>query len=250
MSGTLSACRGRRGVFPRAPRVPEGRFQTELGHRLRHPFLRTLRSTPLDRIADIFNFFFRLRVVQPRHIVGRFGRRPRAQDLLLLGIAVPADVDARPPPILGPFDQRRAFGVSFHVPNQGEKMAVRFDRERFVAALLEVTVSHRTRAGVITLRVRQGKALQKSRPVAVTARRQHQVPMVGHPAVSQNAQGHERESLPQDTEKILILRVALEQPRTKIRPLQSVVHHLANIHPLHSTHAGILPLSPTKEKGT
>jgi len=129
-------------------------------------------------------------------------------------------------------------------------MAVRFNRKRFVPALVEVTVPHRAGAGVITLRVRQGEALQESRQVAVAARMQHQVPMVGHQAVSQNAHGHEIESFPHDTEEILIMRVALKEPRTKIRPVQSVVHHLANIHPLHSTHTGILPLLFPKEEGT
>ena len=79
---------------------------------------------------------------------------------------------------------------------------------------------------------------------------QQQVPRVGHQAVSQNAQGHEIESLLHDTEKILIMRVALKEPRTKIRPVQSVLHHLADIRPPHSSHTGILPLVSTKEKGT
>ena len=60
VSGTLSG----------APRVPDGGFQSELRHGLAHPLLRTIRPASFDRVADIFNFFLRLRVVQPLPIIG------------------------------------------------------------------------------------------------------------------------------------------------------------------------------------
>ena len=46
------------------------------------------------------------------------------------------------------------------------------------------------------------------------------------------------------------MRCFLEKTGTKVRPVQQVVKHAANIKSPNSARAGILPLLPTKEKGT
>ena len=84
-------------------------------------------------------------------------------------------------------------------------MAVRFDRKRFVAALVEVAVSRRPGARVITLRVRQGDAAQEWGEIAVRSGIKHQVPMIRHQAVSQNAHGNKIQAFFHDREEILIM---------------------------------------------
>jgi hypothetical protein len=63
-----------------------------------------------------------------------------------------------------------------------------------------------------------------------------------------------------DAEKIFIMRGLFEKPGTKIRAVQGVIDHSADIDSPDSAHAGIAPLflpplpplphPPSKEKGT
>ena len=46
------------------------------------------------------------------------------------------------------------------------------------------------------------------------------------------------------------MRCFLQQTGTKLRPVQRGVNHAANINSPDSAGAGILPLLPTKDKGT
>jgi hypothetical protein len=105
-------------------------------------------------------------------------------------------------------------------------------------------------ARVITLRVRQGEAAQELGEIPVRAGIKHQVPMVRHQAVSQNAHGHELQAFFHESEKILIMRLDSEQAGTKIGPVPSVVNHSPHIHSPHATHDQILPHLSQEEKGT
>ena len=59
-------------------------------------------------------------------------------------------------------------------------MAVLFDEERLISALVNMAVSHGSGLGVITLRVGQSDPLQEFRQVAVGAGIKHHMPMVRH----------------------------------------------------------------------
>jgi hypothetical protein len=61
-------CQRENGVrYPfRGAGVADGIFQSKLRHRLRHPGLRTVRPAAHNGMPDVFNFLFRLGVVQPR----------------------------------------------------------------------------------------------------------------------------------------------------------------------------------------
>jgi len=48
----------------------------------------------------------------------------------------------------------------------------------------------------------------------------------------------------------LIMHFFLEKRRTKVRPVQGVVNHTADIDPPYSSHDGILHYSYFSEKGT
>src|SRR5208282_6223864 len=75
-----SAChedcpRGKRvsGTLLGPPGVAEGGLQREFRPGLGYPFLRSLRPAPRESLPDIFDFFLALGLVQPLHLVARFG---------------------------------------------------------------------------------------------------------------------------------------------------------------------------------
>jgi hypothetical protein len=107
-----------------------------------------------------------------------------------------------------------------------------------------VALSRGPGLGVVALRVGQGDSLHALREIAVGAGIKHQMPVIGHRAVSQNAHGHEIQALLHQGEKILIMRLGFEQPGTKIGPVSSVVNHSTQIHSPHPTHHRILPHLP------
>jgi hypothetical protein len=92
--------------------------------------------------------------------------------------------------------------------------------------------------------VGQGDAAQELGEIAVGAGIKHQMPMVQHQAVSQNAHGHKFQTLFHDPEKILIMRSFSEQPGTEIRAVQRMINQPANIHSPRSAHNRILSLFP------
>ncbi len=206
------------GTLSRAPWVPHRVFQPELRHRLAYPSLRPIRLASFYGISDLFNFFLGLRAVKPLQIMARLWHGPRAEKPLLAFVPVQAGVNAGPWPFLRPFDQARSLGVSFHVANQPQEMAVLFDGERLISALVNMAVSDGPGFGVITLRVGQGDPLQEFRQVAVGARIKHHMPMVRHQAVSQYAHRHEFQALPHQGQKILIMRFLLEKTQNENSP--------------------------------
>jgi len=234
------------GTISRAPAVAHGVFQSALRDGLPQPWLRTIRSALLYRLADIFNFFLPLRWVQPLPVRARFCQGPRAEQFFLLFVSAPSGVSAGPRPVLGRLHQGGALGVSFHVANHGQEMTVGFDPQRLVAALINVAVSDRPGTRVITLRVGQGEASQEFREIAVRSGIKHQMPMIRHQAVSQNAHGHKIQALFHDTEKIFIMRSFSEQPRAEVRAVQRMINRPANIHSPRSAHNRILSLFPRK----
>ena len=193
------------GAFFRPATAARGALQSELPNRVGHPFLRAIRPAPPDRLAKLLDFFLPLRLVQPLQVAGRFGRRPRAQRLLLFCRSVKANVDAGVRPLLRLPHQAGALRISFHIPHQRQEMAVRFHQQRFVPALINVAIPHRLGFGVITLRVGHGDALQELRQIAVRSRVEDQMPMIRHQAISQKAHGHQIQALRDDSQESLIM---------------------------------------------
>jgi hypothetical protein len=74
--------------------------------------------------------------------------------------------------------------------------------------------------------------------------------MIRHQAVSHEARRHGVCALGHQGWKILIRRFLLEKSRTKVRPVQGVVNHPADIHPPHSSQDRILHDSTLTENGT
>ena len=120
-------------------------------------------------------------------------------------------------------------------------MVAPLDRKRLIAALVNVPLAHCPSLRVITLRVGQGDSLQEFREIPVRAGIEHQMPVIRHQAIRQKAHGHEGQTFFHDGEKIFLMRGTFENPRAKVRPVQGVVYHAADIHSPDSTHDGILP---------
>jgi hypothetical protein len=93
------------------------------------------------------------------------------------------------------------------------------------------------------------RARQRHLPMSFPAP-EHQVPMIRHQAVSQNAHGDKIQALFHDTEKVFKMRSFSEQPRAEVRAVQRMINHPANIHSPRSAHNRILSLIPRKYNGS
>jgi hypothetical protein len=116
--------------------VPYRVFQPELRHRLADPSPRPIRLAPIGDMADLLDIFLGLRTVKPLQIPARLGDRPRTEQPLWALVSVQAGVNARPGPILRPLHQARTLGVSLHVANQRQEMAVPLRGKRLISALV------------------------------------------------------------------------------------------------------------------
>src|SRR5208282_2121133 len=163
---------------------------------------------------------------------------------------MPSGGSARPRPIFGPLHPGGALGVSLHLAPPRQEMLVGLHPKRWVAARVDMPVSGRPGARMITLRVGERDASQEFRQVAVRSRRQHQVPVIRHPTVTPNAPGHESQTFFPERQKILLGGRSLEKAGAEIGAVQHVVNLTPNIHSPASTHTRILLPSDRKEKGS
>ena len=77
--------------------------------------------------------------------------------------------------------------------------------------------------GMPALHMGDGQPAQILRKVAITARPQHQVPVVRHDAIGKQPRGPPLRGLGQDAQKGGIVAVLLEQGRTGDRPIEDVI---------------------------
>lgn len=157
----------------------------------------------IEALLDGMDFGRRLRSIDAREPIGRCGHRPRRQrrqdDTGVRRGCVHAQSQAAPAPILRPPDEAGAQRIAFDVTAERQEMAlapsVGLDRKALVCPLIQVPAPGGVAVFVPSADVRHGEALHESAEIAVIARAQHQVPMVGHQAVGEQLDRHHRQHL-------------------------------------------------------
>jgi len=79
--------------------------------------------------------------------------------------------------------------VAFHVPAHDQEMVVHLNRKRLEPSLVQVAAAGGLMMGMPELGVRLGESAGEARQVAVAARPDDQVPVVGHEAVGEQPHG-------------------------------------------------------------
>ncbi len=117
--------------------------------------------------------------------------------------------------------------IALDIANDLVKVFVRFSRERLVAALIEMTVTHAAPVDLPVARVRDGQLLHERREIAIALRPQNQMPVVRHQAVAQNPHWATLERLLEDLLKRLEVGVLQKQPHPSHATIQDVEQHSA-----------------------
>jgi hypothetical protein len=94
--------------------------------------------------------------------------------------------EARVLPGLGASNKVRPECVPLDIANDLVKVLIAFDRERLLAALIEMAVSHAAPGHLPVARVGDGQLLHEGAEIAIMLRPQHHVPVVRHQRVGQN----------------------------------------------------------------
>lgn len=133
--------------------------------------------------------------------------------------------EAGPPPVLGPLDQVGPQGVPLDVAADGQKMLVALDGEGFETPLVEMAGG--MIVGVPAHRVGVGEPADKGGQLAVGPRPEDHVPVIGHQAVGQQADGLSLPGLGQHAfEGRVVLRL-LQQRQPGHRPIEDVINQTA-----------------------
>jgi len=115
-------------------------------------------------------------------------------------------------------------GVSLDVATNGQEMLIVLGGERLEAALVHVSAARAVPVRVPSLSVGQRQPTGESRQFAVFPRPDHQVPMIGHHAVSQQPHFRAIDRFFQNTlERVIILRL-LKYRHSGIRPIQNMIN--------------------------
>jgi len=149
---------------------------------------------------------------------------------------------AAPGPVLGPAvggrpHQPGAQRVAFDVTADGEQVLAVLDGEGFVGALVEVASALGVVVGVPPPDVGGGQAVHVPAQVAGVMRPQHQVPVVGHEAVGEQAHGHVRVGLGHGALEGVVVRRLGEQLAAGVASVDDMEDHPARLNPRRAWHA-------------
>jgi hypothetical protein len=130
-------------------------------------------------------------------------------------------------PILCARDQFGSSGIALDVAAEPKEMAIVLDRDRLEPALVDRTSSPGS-PGVAPLPgVRGRQPLHEQREAVVVQGPEHQVPVIWHDAVGEQAYREATQRLGEDLEERFEVGWALEQGHALDGPVQDVKHELA-----------------------
>ena len=167
-----------------------------------------------------------LRVVHPVRPVRPERHRPRSQrDLRAFRRGRLAQ--ARPPPLLGKGHQAAPKGVALDVAHHGREMSVILHGERLVASLVDAAITDAVAVLDPSPHMGDRQFLHESAQLAVLARPQQQVPMVGHHAEGAQTHPGRLNRIPKDLlECGVVLRLGEQLPPSR-GPVEHMVEYAA-----------------------
>ena len=156
-------------------------------------------------------------------------------------LGMPPTPQARPPPILRTLDQPRANGIPLHVTKDGKQVFVGFDRKGLVRSLINVSTTDCLTAHVPTAHVGNRQAVHELGQVPIVFGPEHEMPMVGHNQVAQNAHRLLRQRFPHHLLEGREVGILAENPRASIRTIDDVKNHSPRSYTRCSRHGPNLP---------
>ena len=127
-----------------------------------------------------------------------------------------------PAPILCVLGQLRAFGVPFDIATDGVKVIVLLDGKRFVGSLVQVPKANAPAKESPATNVRGGEPLHEIAQLAVLARPENQMPMIGHQAPSKNSHRDFFLRLVHDSQKCEVVEIGFENRFAIVAPVEDM----------------------------
>ena len=116
-----------------------------------------------------------------------------------------------PTPIFGSCHQTRTQRISFDISAHVKRMQIRFDRNGFVAALVNRSGTRSTPQGMPSLRMRAGQPVHEPAQIVSGLRPDDKVPMVWHYTICQHTNCHSLHCLQQNALESRIVPRRFEQ---------------------------------------
>jgi hypothetical protein len=205
----------------------EHRLQTEPGRHRCLPRLRPERLAPLDAPKDRFLLARAKRPVDPSRPIPRPLDRPRSQCGSLRRVLRPARLEAPPLPVLCPLHQVGPQSVSLDIAAHRQEMLVRLHGEGLEPPLIEVSGTGRPVVGVPALGMCHGEPAHKAGEVAVLARPEQEMEVVGHQAVSQQSHVVAGDCLGQNSLERCIVTVIVKDGRARVGSVEGMIDESA-----------------------
>ncbi len=142
-----------------------------------------------------------------------------------------------PGPGLGSFHQPGTQGVAFDIATHGVEVVVALNGKRLVGSLVQVPVPDTVPKQAPATHVRRGQTLHEAAQLAVGARPEEQVPVIGHQAPGKNPHGHFVGGFTQHAQKGEVVPLGLEQLPALIASIEDVIDDSAGRYASRSWHA-------------
>ena len=123
-------------------------------------------------------------MVQPACIAPQ---RPCRQKFLFDCRSREPAIQTAPTPVFRPLHLIRSQSIAFHIPADGQKVVIVLNRKRFESPLIKMTRPSRFAIRMPPLRVSQCQPAHKARQLIIFLRPHHQVPVISHQTIRQQA---------------------------------------------------------------
>ena len=126
-------------------------------------------------------------------------------------------------------DQAGAQRVALDIAADGDEVRVVLDQERLVAALVEMALAGGAVAAVPGLGMALGQAADEAAQIAVDARPEDEVPVVGHQAPGEQAHARPGPFLGEQGGELAVVDLVVEQGRPGIGAVEHMVDQAADV---------------------
>ena len=124
-------------------------------------------------------------VLAPPRLAGQW---PCCQKFAISGGVTQPPPEAAPSPLFRPTREFGPQGIAFHVTADGVEMIVGLDRKGLEPALVKMAGTGSMIVGMSAHGVRMRQPSAKVSELAITARFEHKMPVVGHKGISENVE--------------------------------------------------------------